>query len=138
MLAQAESVIVMGTAATYSEELASCFEDANQEQALHQLRGACRKTLTTVKPVTSSEASKARDFWPALHRLSAALRNTLKSVSDGNQLSDQIFDPLKPENGFEDSAKFASGAHKALRIHFWEMVISHVETIEEALARVHF
>ena len=56
MLAQAESVIVMGTAATYSEELASCFEDANQEQALHQLRSACRKTLTTVKPMTSSEA----------------------------------------------------------------------------------
>ncbi len=88
--------------------------------------------------ISDDKASKERDFWPALHRLSAALRNTLKSVSDGNQLSDQIFDPLKPKNGFADSAKFASGAHKASRIHFWEMVVSHVETIEEALARVHF
>ena len=88
--------------------------------------------------MTSSQASKERDFWPALHRLSAALSKTLKSVPDGSELSDQIFDPLKPENGFEDSAKFASGAHKASRIHFWEMVVSHVETIEEALARVHF
>ena len=66
MLAQAENVLVMGTAATYSKELATCFTDANQEQALHQLRNACQKILTIGKPVTSTQASKERDFWPAL------------------------------------------------------------------------
>ncbi len=59
-LAQAELFIIMGTADMYSEELATCFEDANQKLPLNQLRNACQKTLTIIKPVTS--ASKQRHF----------------------------------------------------------------------------
>lgn len=131
--------LLWGLLATYSEELTTCFKDASQEQALHQLRNACQKVLTIVKPVTSTQASKERDFWPALDRLVVVLRETLRSVPDGDALLDEIFDPVKRENshGFEGSVKFVSGARQAFRFDFWEMVVSHDETIEEALARVH-
>ncbi|DBA72874.1 TPA: hypothetical protein ACH3X2_009841 [Trebouxia sp. C0005] len=108
---------------------------ANQEQAFQQLRNACQKTLTIVKPV--SQASKERDFWPALHRFAAVLRVTLRSVPDGTVLLDQIFDSLKPGTRFEDSAKFASDSDEFYRLNFWEMVVCHIEAIEEELARVH-
>lgn len=35
------------------------------------------------------------------------------------------------------SVKFANGACETSRFDFWEMVVSQVETIEEALAKVH-
>lgn len=118
MLAQAENVLVMGTAATYSKELATCLKDANQEQALHQLRNACQKILTIVKSVTSTQASKDRNFWPALDRLLVVLRETLRSIPDGDALLPEIFDPLKPESshGFEGSVKFVSGAREAFSL----------------------
>lgn len=134
-LAQAEILIVIANAATYSKELATCFEDANQEQALHQLRNACQKTLTITKPVTL--ASKERNFWPALERLLALLKKTLRSVPDADALLIQILSPLKPGNAFEGSVKFANSAYETFRFDFWEMVVSHVETIEEELAKVH-
>jgi len=97
------------------------------------LCNACQKTLTIIKPVTS--ASKERNSWPALHRFVAVLKKTVRSVPDGNELLDQILSPLKPENGLEGSVKFVNGAYEAFVL--WEMVVSHVETVEEELAKVH-
>ena len=84
-----------------------------------------------------TSASKERNFWPALHRLVAVLKKTVRSVPDGNELLDQILSPLKPGNAFEGSVKFANGACETSRFDFWEMVVSQVETMEEALAKVH-
>ncbi len=57
----------------------------------------------------------------------------LKALRDGDELWEQIRDPLKPTNGFEKSIQFVNGAHQASRIQFWEMVVAHIKTIEEAL-----
>lgn len=45
--------------------------------------------------------------------------------------------PLKPENALEGSIKFVNGAHEAFGFDFWETVVSHVEIVEEELAKVH-
>ena len=132
---QIESIIIIGAAATYSEELATCFEDAQDPQALQLLRKACCKTLKSISPMTSSQASKEKQFWPALNKLSKALETTVRPLPDGQEMLEAIFKEIKPENGYEDAAKYASGAHKASRIEFWEMVVSQVQTVEEALAR---
>ena len=58
-----------------------------------------------------------------------------RKQSDGNGLLDQMLSPLKPENGLEGSVKFVNGAYEAVVL--WEMVVSHVETVEEELAKVH-
>jgi len=89
--------------------------------------------LKSIKPLTSCQPSKEGQYWPALGRLSAALDMTLKALPDGIELLQQIHDPLKPENAFETSAQFANGGHQASRIQFWEMLLAHIETIEEAL-----
>ena len=130
---QVEDVVTITTAATYSEELATCFEDAENEQALDQLSNICCKTLKTIKPLTSSQPGKEGQYWLALSRLSATLGTTLKALPDGDDLLQQICDPLKPANGFEKSRQFVNGAHQASRIQFWEMVTAHIESIEEAL-----
>ena len=123
----------MTTAATFSEELASCLEASENSTAFDQIFTTCNKTLKTIKPVTACQSSKEGQYWLALGRLSTKLTVTLKALSDGDELLNQILDPLKPENGYEMSAQFANGAHQASRIQFWEMVVAHVETIEEAL-----
>ncbi|KAL0021095.1 hypothetical protein WJX79_005270 [Trebouxia sp. C0005] len=103
---QIESIIIVGAAATYSEELATCLEDAQDPQALQLLR-----------------------------KLSEALETTVRPLPDGQEMLEAIFKEIKPENGYEDAAKYASAAHKASRIEFWEMVVSQVQRVEEALAR---
>jgi len=113
--------------------LATCLEDAEDEQALDQLSSICCKTLKTIKPLTSCQPSKEGQYWLALGRLSATLGTALKALRDGDELWEQIRDPLKPANGFEKSIQFVNGAHQASRIQFWEMVVAHIKTIEEAL-----
>lgn len=126
-------VVTITTTATYSEELATCFEDAENEQALDQLYSSCCKTLKSIKPLTSSQPSKEGQYWLGFSKLSATLGTTLKALPDGDDLLQQIYDPLKPANGFEKSRQFVNGAHQASRIQFWEMVIDHIENIKEAL-----
>lgn len=130
---QIEILVNVTTTATYSEELAACFEDAQDDQALDPLYNICFKTVRSIKPVTSSQANKKEKYWLALGRLSTALSAALKALPGGHELLEQILDPLKLDNGFEKSAQFANGAHQASRIQFWEMVVAHVESIEEAL-----
>jgi hypothetical protein len=113
--------------------LATCLEDAEDEQALDQLSSICCKTLKTIKPLTSCQTSKEGQYWLALGRLSATVVTALKALRDGDELWEQIRDPLKPTNGFEKSIQFVNGAHQASRIQFWEMVVAHIKTIEEAL-----
>ena len=131
--AEAECIITVGAAATYSEQLASCLEGAEQKIAL---LCSCGKTLRSIKPLASVQASKERKFWPALDKFSAALREALHCSADGQELLREVLESLKPENGFQDSAKFVSGACKVSRIEFWEMIVSQIETIQEALARI--
>ena len=129
-----ENVIIVTTAATYDEELATCLEEAGHEQALDQLRSACCKALDTIKPMRSvCQTSKEMQQWLALGTLSATLQTTLRAVRDSEELLQQILDPLKPENGYEQSLQLANGAYKASRIQFWEMIVAHAETIEAAL-----
>lgn len=130
---QIEILVIVTTTATYSEELAACFEDAQDDQALDPLYNICFKTVRSIKPVTSSQANKEENYWLALGRLSTALQTALKALPGGHELLEQILDPLKLDNGFEKSAQFANGAHQASRIQFWEMVVAHVVSIEEAL-----
>lgn len=130
---QVEDVVTVTTAATYSEELATCLEDAEDEQALDQLSSICCKTLNSIKPQTSCRPSKEGQYWLALGRVSATLGTVLKALPDGDELWDQICDPLKPANGFEQSVQFVNGAHQASRIQFWEMAVAHIKIIEEAL-----
>ena len=85
--------------------------------------------------MTSSQASKENKFWSALNQLSEALETTVRPLPDGHEMLKAIFKEIKPKNGYEDAAKYASGAHKASRIEFWEMIVSQVQTVEEALAR---
>ena len=132
-IGQIEEVVTITTAATYNEELATCFEDAENEQALDQLSSICCKTLKTIKSLASSQPGKEGQYWLALSRLSATLGTTLKALPDGDDLLQQICDPLKPANGFEKSRQFVNGAHQASRIQFWEMLTAHIESIKEAL-----
>ncbi|DBA92699.1 TPA: hypothetical protein ACH3X1_002909 [Trebouxia sp. C0004] len=81
---QVEDVVTITTAATYSEELATCFEDAENGQALDKLSSICCKTLKTIKPLTSSQLSKEGQYWLALSRISATLGITLKALPDGD------------------------------------------------------
>lgn len=85
--------------------------------------------------MTCNQASKEKQFWPALNKLSEALETTVRPLPDGQEMLEAIFKEIKPENGYEDAAKYASAAHKASRIEFWEMVVSQVQRVEEALAR---
>lgn len=134
--AQAGCVIIIGTAATYSQQLATCLDDAGQKKAVQQLLCRCCSTVKIIEPNSSVNASKESKFWLALYKLVAVLREALKCSPDGEDLLREILEALKPENGFEDSAKFASGARKVAKIEFWEMVVCHVRTIWEALAHM--
>lgn len=113
--------------------MATCLEDSEDEQALDQLSSICCKTLQSINPLTSYQPSIEGQYWLALGRLSAALGIALKALPDGNELWEQICDPLKPANGLEQSVHFVNGVHQASRIEFWEMVVAHIETIEEGL-----
>ncbi len=86
--------------------------------------------------MSSCQASKEKDCWSALSSLSQSVKKALTALPDGDELLDQICEPLKHKSSFEESASFAMGMHKASRIQFWEMVLFHVETIKEALAGV--
>ncbi|DBA70190.1 TPA: hypothetical protein ACH3X2_012234 [Trebouxia sp. C0005] len=46
---QTQAFVIIGTAATYSEELAAFFEDGEHEQALQQLKATCCKVLEIMK-----------------------------------------------------------------------------------------
>lgn len=135
--AQAQDFVIIGTAATYSEELAAFFEDGEHEQALQQLKATCFKVLKIMKPVSSCQPSQERTYWAALGRLSAAVRTTVQSLPDGNELWSEICGPLKQENGFEESVNFVNGAHKASRIEFWELVVREIRSIDAALGKVY-
>lgn len=123
----------MTTAATFSEELATCFEDSGNEEGLNHLFSTCKKTLKTIKPLLSWQENKEGQGWQAVADLSAKLKAALESLPDGDQLLQQILEPLKPANGYAESAQFANGAHHASRVRFWEMVADHVKTIDDAL-----
>lgn len=133
---QTQAFVIIGTAATYSEELAAFFEDGEHEQALQQLKATCCKVLEIMKPVSSCQPSQETTNWGALGMLSAVVRTTVQSLPDGNELWSEICGPLKQENGFEESMNFVNGAHEASRIEFWELVVREIRSIDAALENV--
>ena len=130
---QVKVSIIVTTAAAFIEELTACLEDSKEEKALDDLSTICSKALTDIKPLTSCQTSKEKQYWLALSSLSQTLTRTPESLPNRSDLLEQILDPLQPANGYEGSAQFANGAHQASRIQFWEMIRSHIETIEAAL-----
>ena len=55
---QLEDVVTVTTAATYSEELAICFEHAKGEQALSELFKVCCNILRTIEQVASCDSKQ--------------------------------------------------------------------------------
>lgn len=126
----------MTTAATFSEELATCLEDSGNEEALNHLFSTCSKTSKTIKPLRSPrsrQASTEGQGWQAVDASSAKLKATLESLPDGDERLEQLLVPLKPANGYAYCAQFVNIGHQASRTMFWEMVADHVETIHDAL-----
>lgn len=111
----------MTTAATFSEELATCLEDSENEEAFINLFSTCNMSLKTIQPLTSLQsfqASNEGQGWQAVSVLSPKLKAILETLPDGDELLEQILDPLKPASGYADCAQFVNGAHQASRIRF--------------------
>lgn len=109
--AQAEDLIFACTVATFSEELANCFEDATHKPVLDQLQKACCKAAQTIKLMLACQTSKERACWSALSSLSQSVRKALTALPDGDELLDQMCEPLNHKSSFQESLRFARGMH---------------------------
>ena len=76
----------MTSAAAFSEELATCLEDSEDEKGLNYLCRTCHETMNTIKPLDCHQASKEGQYWQAVRCLSTTLKTILANLPDGDEL----------------------------------------------------